>query len=283
MPIFDQGYQHWNGTLSGHAWRWLAVTRHGVRIGIKGIFSRLFLLLALLPAAGLVVAISIWGLIERNASFLSRLRGTVGFDEPAQSDGRRGRTAPSRRNLDDLLPHSSFRGTDSLDDRDPAGRARNSSATTCDSMPCHYICRDRCDGSIIFTGKLGVIATFLGLVIVVPSLIAYTFGLLFSLDMTILRDTYRLLLASLAYGAVIILSAGMLILALSSLSRNSRYVALFWLAVWIISAIVGIILNVTDQNQRRQASYNRGWQHQQRHGPLTTRTARTRSQVPAHG
>ena len=31
MPIFDQGYQHWNGTLSGHAWRWLAITRQGVR------------------------------------------------------------------------------------------------------------------------------------------------------------------------------------------------------------------------------------------------------------
>ena len=27
MPIFDQGYQHWDGPLSGHAWRWLAVTR----------------------------------------------------------------------------------------------------------------------------------------------------------------------------------------------------------------------------------------------------------------
>ena len=33
MPIFDQGYQHWTGHLSGHAWRWLAITRHGVRVG----------------------------------------------------------------------------------------------------------------------------------------------------------------------------------------------------------------------------------------------------------
>ena len=32
MPIFDQGYQHWQGTLSGHAWRWLTITRHGVRV-----------------------------------------------------------------------------------------------------------------------------------------------------------------------------------------------------------------------------------------------------------
>ena len=35
MPIFDQGYQHWSGQLSGHAWRWLAITRHGVRIGMQ--------------------------------------------------------------------------------------------------------------------------------------------------------------------------------------------------------------------------------------------------------
>ncbi len=35
MPIFDQGYQHWTGELTGHAWRWLAITRHGVRVGMK--------------------------------------------------------------------------------------------------------------------------------------------------------------------------------------------------------------------------------------------------------
>ena len=35
MPIFDQGYQHWTGPLSGHAWRWLAVARHGVRATLK--------------------------------------------------------------------------------------------------------------------------------------------------------------------------------------------------------------------------------------------------------
>ena len=37
------------------------------------------------------------------------------------------------------------------------------------------------------------------------------------------------------YGLVIALSAGTLMLALSSLSRNSRYVALLWLGVWFVS------------------------------------------------
>jgi ABC-2 type transport system permease protein len=104
-------------------------------------------------------------------------------------------------------------------------------------------------------GKLGVIATFLGLAIIVPCLLTYALGLLFSLDITIIKDTYRLLFASLAYGVVIILSSGMLILALSSLSRNSRYVALFWLAIWIVSNIVSGVLETTDQVQRRQARF----------------------------
>jgi ABC-2 type transport system permease protein len=104
-------------------------------------------------------------------------------------------------------------------------------------------------------GKLGVIAAFLGLAIIVPCLLTYALGLMFSLDFSIVKDTYRLLLASVAYGVVIILSAGMLILALSSLSRNSRYVALFWLSIWIVSNIVSGVLETTQQVQRRNAHF----------------------------
>jgi ABC-2 type transport system permease protein len=102
-----------------------------------------------------------------------------------------------------------------------------------------------------FVGKLGVIAWFLGMVIILPSLIAYVLGLLFSLDVTIVSDTFPLLLACLAYGAVVVLSAGTLVLALSSLSRNSRYIALFWVALWFVSSIVGTILTGVDSEQRR--------------------------------
>ena len=55
MPIFDQGYQHWSGTLSGHAWRWLTITRHGVRVGMKNILLRLLVIVSWLPAAVLAV------------------------------------------------------------------------------------------------------------------------------------------------------------------------------------------------------------------------------------
>jgi ABC-2 type transport system permease protein len=108
-----------------------------------------------------------------------------------------------------------------------------------------------------FAGKLGVVVAFLGLVLVVPSVIAYVLGLLFSLDWTIVRDTFPLLLASVGYGAVMSVSAGLLILALSSLSRNSRYVGLFWLAVWFVSSIVGTVLETVNEEQRMNHAYRR--------------------------
>jgi ABC-2 type transport system permease protein len=256
MPIFDQGYQHWNGTLSGHAWRWLAVTRHGVRIGFKGRFLRIFLLLALLPAAALVVAISVWGLIERNASFVSpivQLLVSMNLLSPqVAADPQHYRV--EIWTMCYAMFHS-FELTLSMILILLVGPELISQDLRFNALPL-YLSRPlrRID---YLVGKLGVIATFLGMVIIVPSLLAYALGLLFSLDVTILRDTYRLLFASLAYGLVIIVSAGMLILALSSLSRNSRYVALFWLGVWIVSAITAIVLEATDQSQRRQQSFNR--------------------------
>src|SRR5262245_55619397 len=78
MPIFDQGYQHWNGPLAGHAWRWLAVVRHGVRAQLQNRFVRLFLLLAWLPAIALVGFLTVWGLMEQRVeSVLALLRGIL--------------------------------------------------------------------------------------------------------------------------------------------------------------------------------------------------------------
>jgi ABC-2 type transport system permease protein len=108
-----------------------------------------------------------------------------------------------------------------------------------------------------FLGKLGVIAWFLGMVLVVPSLIAYAAGMFFSLDLSIIPDTFPLLLSVVAYGAIVTVSAGLMILALSSLSRNSRYIGLFWLAAWFVSSIVGTMLDSIDRAERRHAHWQK--------------------------
>jgi hypothetical protein len=54
------------------------------------------------------------------------------------------------------------------------------------------------------------------------------------------------------YGILISLSAGLLILALSSLTRSSRYVGLFWLAVWFVSGIASLVLSAIHAVEHEQ-------------------------------
>ncbi len=94
-----------------------------------------------------------------------------------------------------------------------------------------------------FLGKLGVIAALVAGVAVLPAVAAYVLGVCFSLDLTVIRDTWRLLPASILYGLIIVVSAGTLMLAMSSLSRRSLYVGMAWVGLWIISAAVAAVLD----------------------------------------
>jgi ABC-2 type transport system permease protein len=254
MPIFDQGYQHWSGTLTGHAWRWLTIARHGTRAGMKNPFLRILVIVSWLPAVGLAFILCVWGLLEQNSPLVAPLRPFLGalFNPAMLEDPRHYRLEVW------TLSFHYFLQTElrvSMIVILLVGPSLISQDLRFNALPL-YFSRPlrRFD---YFCGKLGVIAYFLGMVLIVPSLIAYILGLLFSLDLSIVRDTFGLLLSCLAYGAVIILSAGTLVLALSSLSRNSRFVALFWLALWFVSSIVGTILDTVADQQRRVEFYQK--------------------------
>ena len=75
-----------------------------------------------------------------------------------------------------------------------------------------------------------------------PVLVAFALGFGFGLDPSVFRDTARLLCASIAFGVIVVVSAGLLILALSSLSRNSRYVGAMWLGLWLVGDVASGIL-----------------------------------------
>jgi len=96
-----------------------------------------------------------------------------------------------------------------------------------------------------FVGKLGVIAVFLASVAIAPAVAAYLLGVAFSLDVGVIADTWRLLAGSVAYGLIVVLSAGMLMLAVSSLSRNSRLVGATWIGLWVVSNVTAGVLQET--------------------------------------
>jgi ABC-2 type transport system permease protein len=246
MPIFDQGYQHWQGPLSGHAWRWLAIARHGVRVQLKGRILRLLLLVAWLPAIALVVTLALWGLMEQGSAsvlgLLGRLLPPGMLEEPA-----------AYRAAVWTLAYSFFFKFEMFFIMllvVVAGPGLVSADLRFNALPLYF---SRPLGRLdYFLGKLGVIAALVAAVAVGPAVVAYVLGVCFSLDLGVVRDTWRLLPASLAYGLVIVASAGTLMLALSSLSRRSLYVGIAWVGLWVVGgAVAGVLTGVEQDTIRR--------------------------------
>jgi len=236
MPIFDQGYQHWQGPLSGHGWRWLAIARHGVRVQMKNRILRFLVVLAWLPALALVAAVALWGMVEqKNQTVLGLLMFLVP-DEILSDPSAYRRTMWT-------VAYSYFFWYEMYSIMllvVVAGPGLISRDLRFNALPL-YFSRPltRLD---YFAGKLGVMGALIGVVAVGPAVFAYLVGICFSLDISVVKDTYPVLLGSVAYGLVITLSAGTLMLALSSLTRRSLYVGIAWAGIWIISGSVGAIM-----------------------------------------
>jgi ABC-type transport system involved in multi-copper enzyme maturation permease subunit len=237
MPVFDQGYQHWQGPLAGHAWRWLTVARHGVRVQWHNRILRVLVPLAWVPALALVAAVVVWGLLERQSETVLALVRNLLPAEVVQDPRAYRATAWT-------LAYSFFFKAEVFLVMllvTVAGPGLISQDLRFNALPL-YFSRPltRLD---YFLGKLGVIGALVASVAVAPAVFAYVVGVLFCLDLSVVRDTYPVLLASVAYGLVVTLSAGTLMLALSSLTRRSLYVGIAWAGFWIISGSVGGILN----------------------------------------
>jgi ABC-2 type transport system permease protein len=248
MPIFDQGYQHWKGMLSGHAWRWLAITKQGLRTQLKGRLVRIVLLLAWLPAIALVIAMALWGLVEQGSETILPLVKPM-LPPGVAADPH------AYRHAIWTIAYSTFFKSEVFFIMllmVIAGPNLISRDLRFNALPL-YFSRPltRLD---YFVGKLGVIGALVAAVAVAPAVVAYIFGICFSLDLGMIRDTWRLLPASIAYGLVIVVSSGTLMLALSSLSRRSLYIGIAWGGLWLISsAVAGVLGGIQQQAVWREA------------------------------
>ncbi len=241
MPIFNQGYQNWHGNLSGHTWRWLAIARFGVAAQWKSKAVRAVVLMALAPALGLVAFLILWGLFEQQSSLLTPFLSFIQSLPNELQAGPRG-----YRNVFWTMAFHIFFNVELFFSMLLVlliGPNLISQDLRFNAIPL-YFSRPlrRID---YFAGKLGVIAFYVALVSIVPAVLGYLCGFAFSYDLGVLRDTGHLLAASVAYGAVIVVSAGTLMLAISSMSRNSRMVGAIWIGFWIVSGMSGDILTQT--------------------------------------
>lgn len=255
MPIFDQGYQHWKGPLSGRMWRWLTIARHGVRVQGKNRLLRILLLVAWLPALGLIGAMVAWGLVERGVESVSGLLRFFQLDEVLQNP------QAYRATMWTLAYSFFFKAEITLIMLlvAIAGPGLISRDLRFNALPL-YFARPltRLD---YFLGKLGVIGALVASVAVGPALFAYVVGLAFCLDLNVVKDTYPILLGSVAYGLLVTLSVGAFILALSSLTRRSLYVGITWAGLWIISSMVGTTMTAIHGESVRRELYQAEYNH----------------------
>ena len=245
MPILDQGYQHWKGSLQGHAWRWLAITRQGVRAQIKNRWVWALIVVSCIPALVLSAFLVLWGLFEQKSALLTPLLFLFRELPDELRAGPRGfRTTFWTLAFDQFLAGQVFTSMFLVL---VVGPELISQDLRYNALPL-YFSRPvrRLD---YFAGKLGVIAVYLSAVMIVPVLLAYCLGVAFSLDPLVLRDTARVLSGSLLFASIVVISAGVLILAISSLSRNSRYVGALWIGIWVISEVSSGVLIQTIHRQ----------------------------------
>lgn len=249
MPIFDQGYQRWEGQLLGHAWRWWTIARLGVRVQLRNRWVRIVTLLALVPSFGLVALLVLWGLLIQKPEMMTPLFRGLGFSRQVISAPEQV-TEPLWTIVFTIFFNIQLNFAMVLVLL--VGPGLISQDLRYNALPL-YFSRPltRFD---YFVGKLGIIAFFLGVVAIVPAVIAYVFGVALSGSLSIVGQTFHILLGSIAYGLVIVVCAGTLMLALSSLSRSSRMVGAMWLGIWFISWMVaGALTAIQEEQIQRKA------------------------------
>lgn len=75
MPIYDQSYKHWEGTLKSHAFRWWVITKYGIKTAFKKRAVKMLFMLAMIPFVAF--AVYIYGLtnLGKVATFVGGLGG----------------------------------------------------------------------------------------------------------------------------------------------------------------------------------------------------------------
>ncbi|MDX2037333.1 MAG: ABC transporter permease subunit [Isosphaeraceae bacterium] len=254
MPIFDQGYQHWDGRLSGHAFRWLAITRQGVNTMARLKAVRWVIILAWGPALLLTVFLSIWGLIEQKSELLTPFLNILQALPEEIRDGPK-----AYRKTIWTIAYYNFYALEiyfALLITAIVGPNLISQDLRFNAIPLYFSKPlRRID---YFIGKLGVVATFIGAVTILPAVLAYVMGVSFSLEWSVITDTWPILVGAIGHGLIVCISSGTLILAISSLSKNSRYVAALWVGFWLVSgAASGILLQTVREPWCELIAYQR--------------------------
>lgn len=218
MPIHDQGYRRYGGTRSAIGSAWRVMTRAGV---VSIISKRQFIALMLFAWAPFVIrAVQIYVAANfQQASFLQPKGET--FREFLDQQGTI------------LFLVTVYVG---------AGLIANDRRANALQL---YLSKPMTRAEYI-AGKMAILFLFLAFVTFAPAMMLLLVQTIFAGSFTFVRNNLYLLPAITLFSLAQILLASTTMLALSSLSKSSRYVAILYAAViFFTQAVYGVLYAVT--------------------------------------
>lgn len=218
MPIHDQGYRRYAGERDALGRAWAVITRTGIRAMLR---RRMFLLLLLFAWGPFIVrAVQIYAAANfPNAAFLAV-------------------TARTFREFLDQQGVFIFFVTIYVG----AGLIANDHRANALQI---YLSKPLTRAEYV-AGKLGVLMTFLLLVTWAPAILLLIVQMLFAGNFSFISNNLFLFPAITVFSVLQVLLASFTMLALSSLSKSSRFVAIMYAGLMFFTeAVYGVIYAVT--------------------------------------
>lgn len=215
MPIHDLGYRHWKGEWTSHPYRWWVISRQGISLLVK---KKLFLILMFLSAIPF--------LVRSVMLYLSTVLGRVDF------------LRVDAKFFEDFLVQQSF-FIFIIAIYAGAGLIANDLKANALQI---YLSKPITRRDYLI-GKLGVLVFFLALPTLLPALLLFLLAVIFQPTLSFLEQYYWVLASIFGFSLIIILANALIILALSSLSRSSRFAGINFAAVFFFTQILYGILS----------------------------------------
>jgi ABC-2 type transport system permease protein len=224
MPIYDLGYRHWAGRWTSHPYRWWVITRQGIGLLAR---RKLFVALMILSTIPFLVrCVMVYFSTLAGAALPAFAQVSAGFFE-----------AFLRQQMFFTFAISIYAGAGLI--------ANDLKANALQIYLSKAITRRD-----YFLGKLGVLAFFLALPTLVPALLLFLIAVLFKADAAFLLKNLWLLGPILGYSALIIFTYALTVLALSAMTRSSRFAGINFAALFFFSQILYGILSVIFRSSR---------------------------------
>jgi len=222
MPIYDLSYRHWSGAWTSHPYRWWVITRQGIKLlGRK----RRFLVLMILSALPFLVRCVML--------YLSTVLGRIPL------------LTINAKFFEDFLSQQMF-FVFIIAIYAGAGLIANDLKANALQI---YFSKPITRRDYVM-GKLGVLFFFLALPTLVPGMLLFFLAVLFKSDASFLEQNYWVPASVLGYSLLIIATYSVVMLAVSSLSKSSRFAGIVFAALFFFSRIFYQILSVVLRSTR---------------------------------